>query len=160
MNYLRNSHRDACCISTNLLISYDAPRWLSLLSHRHCPPLLYILEIFKQNYMQFYLIISNFYSSFVFIFSPPSPSESGQSGTKARIVRRGGDTFNNNITHGLRGGRRWFFILPFLTHPPIAFATAKRMLSLLSPLCWRWRTWMLSAYPPFLPSPPSTSISP
>ena len=63
--------------------------------------------------MQFYLILSNFYSSFVFIFSPPSPSDSDQSGIPEHVVRRGRNTLKNNITHGCRGGRRWFLFSSF-----------------------------------------------
>ena len=99
-----------------LLISDDSPCWLSPLSHSLCPPLLYILERLKYNYIQFYFILSNFYSSFVFIFSPPVR----QNPTKAAFRNTlwvGGGTHQARIllTDAAGAGSDFYFSLP---NPP------------------------------------------
>ena len=60
--------------------------------------------------MQFYLILSHFNYSFVFIFSPPSTSDPYHGGIPARIVRRGGTHITIIFITGAVGDGGGFYL--------------------------------------------------
>ena len=77
-------------LGASALSSYDSPRRSSPLPHSLRPPLFYIIERVKYNKMDFYLIISHFNSSFVFVSPPPVPSDPDHGIVWSHLVRRGG----------------------------------------------------------------------